>query len=317
MTSTELSKALKDEAARLGFNACGIAKADALSNEADILQDWLDRGYNASMDWMHCYLDKRTDPRKLVDNATSVISVVHSYYNDEPYNPDESLGKISRYAWNKDYHKVLRKKLANLLKWLNEQAGPVNGRAFVDSAPVMDKVWAQKSGLGWIGKHSNVINRRLGSYFFIGELIVDIPLQYDRPETDHCGSCTKCIDACPTDAITQPYVVDANKCISYLTIEHNEDDIDPDLQEKSGNWIFGCDICQEVCPWNKFSVETDEQRFQPVDDRSRTELDTWIEITEEDFHKTFAGSAVRRTGYEGFKRNVRTAINNRNEEHKN
>lgn len=313
MTKRELTNAIKEEAARLGFNGCGISAADALVDEADALKVWLDRGYNASMSWMHCYRDKRTDPRKLVDNAASVISVIHSYYNEGEYNPDDEHGKISRYAWNKDYHKVLRKKLAALLKWLNEFTGPVTGRAFVDSAPVMDKVWAQRGGLGWIGKHSNVINRTLGSYFFIGELIVDVPLSYDTPETDHCGSCTRCIDACPTDAITQPYVVDANKCISYLTIEHQGDDVDADLKSSSGNWIFGCDICQEVCPWNKFSVETTEPRFMPVDERPNTKLERWIELSEEDFHAYFAGSPVRRAGYDGFQRNVRTALANRAE----
>lgn len=310
MTARELTASLKNEAEKLGFAACGISKATVLTSEAELLQQWLDNGYHASMSWMENHFEKRTDPRELVENARSVVSVLHNYYNDEDYRPDDSIGKISRYAWNKDYHKTLRKKLSTLLAWLDETAGPVNGRAFVDSAPVMDKVWAQKGGLGWIGKHTNVINSSLGSYFFIGELIVDIQLDYDTPATDHCGSCTKCIDACPTDAIRQPYTVDANRCISYLTIEHRGDDIADELKQQTGNWIFGCDICQEVCPWNKFSTPNNEARFQPTDLRHRTSLEDWAMMTEDEFNNIFSGSPVRRTGYEGFIRNVKTALAN-------
>jgi len=307
MDQTNLTRRLKQHAKDLGLEACGVSKAIFLKEEASLLQKWLDQDRQASMSWMNRHFKKRTDPRLLVENAKSVVSVLHNYYNKEDIENDQSIGKISRYAWNRDYHKVLKKKLAELLDWLGNEVGGVKGRVFVDSAPVMDKAWAARSGLGWIGKHSNLINQSMGSFFFIGEIIVDIELDYDSPTVDHCGTCTLCIDACPTDAIVQPYVVDANKCISYVTIEHREDDIDLDIQKKIGNWIFGCDICQDVCPWNKFSLQTTEADYIPKDDRNKTKLKDWRDLSEKEYENIFAGSAVKRAGYNQFMRNIRIA----------
>nr|WP_243663624.1 tRNA epoxyqueuosine(34) reductase QueG [Rhodothermus marinus] len=239
-----------------------------------------------------------------------MISVLHNYYQPVAHDPSPETGKISRYAWGDDYHEVLKEKLYQLFAWLEAQVGEVHGRAFVDSAPVMDKAWARRSGLGWIGKNTNLINRRMGSFFFIGELIVDVPLPPDGPIPDYCGTCTRCIDACPTGALVQPYVLDARRCISYLTIEHRGDDIPPELQEKMGNWIFGCDICQDVCPWNKFKYATSEPRFMPRPGLPDTPLERWEELDLEAFRQKFRKNAVKRTKFKGFKRNVRIALQN-------
>lgn len=301
---SHLTRALKEEAKRLGFDACGISEACELEEEARKLEHWLNQGRHASMGWMANHFDKRTDPRKLVDGARSVVSVLHNYYYPGTDQQKNEIGKISRYARGDDYHLVMKEKLWNLFNWLEEQVGSVQGRAFVDSAPVMDKAWARKSGLGWMGKHSNLISREIGSYFFIGELIVDVTLDTDDPIQDYCGSCTRCIDACPTDAIYEPYAVDANRCISYLTIEHREDDIAPDLQQRLEGWIFGCDICQEVCPWNKFKKHAQETRYAPREGMSRT-VEEWEEIDLELFRQIFRKNPVKRTKFEGFQRNLR------------
>lgn len=309
-TQERLAKALKDEALRLGFDACGISKAEPLDEEARRLEAWLNAGMHASMSWMERHFDKRIDPRQLVPGAKSVISVLHNYYQPVSHPDDPTIGKISRYAWGDDYHDVLKEKLFELYAWLETQVGPVSGRAFVDSAPVMDKAWARRSGLGWQGKHTNLINRQLGSFFFIGELIVDVELPRDGPTPDYCGKCTRCIDACPTDAIVQPYVVDANRCISYLTIEHRGNDISPELLPGMGNWIFGCDVCQDVCPWNKFKRPTSEERYLPRPGITDTGLSEWIELDIEAFRKRFRKSPVKRAKLEGFLRNVRIAAKN-------
>ena len=296
---------VKKEALRLGFDACGISIAGQLDEEARRLEAWLHEGRHGSMAWMERNFDKRTDPRKLVEGARSIISVIHNYYYPEPHPIGTESGKISRYAWGDDYHDVMKERLFQLFNWMQEHIGEVQGRAFVDSAPVMDKAWAQRSGLGWMGKHSNLINRSLGSFFFIGELIVDVVLEPDGPIPDYCGTCTRCIDACPTDAIYQPYAVDANRCISYLTIEHREDDIPVQLQARLENWVFGCDICQDVCPWNKFKKPTQESRYHPRKGMVDTRLDEWIELDLESFRKRFRKNPVKRTKYAGFMRNVR------------
>ena len=300
-----LSREIKAEAQRLGFDACGISEAVHLDEEARRLEQWLREGRHGTMGWMAGHFDKRVDPRKLVDGAKSVISVLHNYYQPIEHPHDERLGKISRYAWGDDYHDVMKERLYMLFDWMQEHIGEVGGRAFVDSAPVLDKVWAKRSGLGWIGKHSNLINRSLGSFFFIGELIVDLPLAYDESIPDYCGSCTRCIDACPTDAIYQPYVVDANRCISYITIEHREDDIAVELQDQLDNWIFGCDVCQDVCPWNKFKRPTTEERYHPRAGMVDTSLETWMELDLETFRRQFRKNPVKRAKFEGFKRNIR------------
>ncbi len=305
-----LSRALKARALNLGFDACGIAKAERLDEESERLEQWLLEGRHAGMEWMTNHFEKRVDPCRLIDGARSVVSVLHNYYH--PVDPPvrKTAGKISRYAWGEDYHRVMKENLYALFEWLGREAGGIEGRAFVDSAPVLEKAWAQRSGLGWIGKHTNLINRSLGSYFFIGELIVDTSLTYDSPAEDFCGSCTRCIDACPTDAIYRPYAVDSNRCISYWTIEHRGDDVPVSLRSGFENWIFGCDICQEVCPWNKFKKPSGEERYAPRPGVTDTELVAWEEIDLEEFRRRFRRSPVRRSKFDGFKRNVRIARRN-------
>ena len=250
---------LKTKAKELGFTFCRIAKADFLHKEALQLEKWLAKDYNGEMTYMEKHFDKRLDPRILVEDAKSVISLAYNYYTPSK-QADKYAPKISIYAHGKDYHKVVKKKLKILFNYLKEEVGNINGRYFVDSAPVMEKSWAEKSGLGWIGKNANLITKSQGSYFFLAELIVDIPLIYDAPTKDYCGSCTKCIDACPTEAIVEPYVVDGSKCISYFTIEL-KDAIPDSMEDKLDNWMFGCDVCQTVCPWNRFSIQHNEEKF--------------------------------------------------------
>ena len=310
MDKGHLTRALKARALELGFDACGVSKAERLDAEAQRLEEWLAQGRHASMQWMENHFEKRVDPRRLVEGAQSVVSLLHNYYQPVEHSRASRLGKISRYAWGDDYHDVLKEKLYALYEWLHEEAGGIDGRVFVDSAPVLDKAWAQRSGIGWIGKNSNLINRTLGSYFFIGELIIDLPLAYDGPIPDYCGSCTRCIDACPTDAIYEPFAVDANRCISYWTIEHRGSDIPDALGEKFGSWIFGCDVCQDVCPWNKFKRPTSEDRFAPRAGTVDSDLREWVELNLEDFRERFRNSPVKRARFEGFKRNVAVALAN-------
>jgi epoxyqueuosine reductase len=255
------SDLIKQKAKALGFDFCGISRAEFLENEAPLLDTWLKKNYNGKMAYMANYFDKRLDPRLLVDDAKSVITVILNYYPEEKLADGKTDIKISKYAYGTDYHFVLKDKLSSLLTEINEKIGEINGRVFVDSAPVMDKVWAKKSGLGWIGKNSNLINRQIGSFFFIGEIILDLELEYDGPIKDYCGTCTACIDACPTDAIVDAYVVDGSKCISYLTIEL-KDQIPDEFKGKMENWAFGCDICQDVCPWNSFAKPHKTSEFE-------------------------------------------------------
>ena len=310
LDSDTLAREVKAKAIELGFEACGISSATELTDEQSRLEEWLDRGYHGSMEWMRGHFEKRTDPRILVDGAKSVVSVLHSYYHPFQGSSDLETGRISRYAWGDDYHLIIKEKLHELLDWLGQQTGGVQGRAFVDSAPVMDKVWAARSGLGWIGKHSNLISPEHGSWCFIGEIIVDVDLPADRPVADHCGTCTKCIDACPTGAIVQPYVVNGEACISYSTIEHRGDDVPEALTSGHGNWIFGCDICQDVCPWNKFRTESSEVRYAPRDGMLNTPLLEWSEISQDQFSEKFRKNAIKRTKLAGLQRNVRYALKN-------
>ena len=290
---------IKNKAKELGFDFCGISKADFLESEAKLLETWLNRNYNGKMAYMANYFDKRLDPRLLVDGAKSVITFILNYYPEEELTEQDY--KISKYAYGTDYHFVIKDKLASLLADMQKEIGEINARVFVDSAPVMDKVWAKKGGVGWVGKHSNLINRKIGSFFFIGEIICDIELDYDGPIKDYCGTCTACIDACPTDAITEPYVVDGSKCISYLTIELKEN-IPAEFKDKMENWAFGCDICQDVCPWNSFAKPHKTPEFLPNEDLKN--LKNWEEITQEFFSKTFKNSAIKRTKYQGLLRNI-------------
>lgn len=304
---SHITQEIKREASRLGFDGCGISRAERLDDEARILESWLTAGMHGSMGWMERHFEKRVDPTKLVPGAKSVISVIESYYQPMERSSMPDTAKISRYAWGEDYHSVLKEKLFSLYNWLDESVGGISGRAFVDSAPVMDKAWAQRSGLGWIGKHTNVLNRSMGSYFFIGEIIADIELDHDDPAEDYCGSCTRCIDACPTDAIYQPYAVDARKCISYLTIENRDHEIAEVFEPHLENWVFGCDICQEVCPWNKFKRVTSEPRYLPRDGMLDTTLDQYEELDIEEFRERFRRTPVKRAKYEGLLRNVKAA----------
>ena len=296
---TELIKA---EAKRLGFLSCGISKSEFLEEEAPRLEAWLTKGMQGEMQYMENHFDKRLNPGLLVDGAKSVISVLLNYYPEK--TQEEGTYKISRYAYGQDYHHVMKGKLRQLMEFIGENFGAVNGRAFVDSAPVLDKAWAAKSGLGWIGKNSNLLTQQVGSYYFIGELIIDLELEYDNPATDHCGSCTACLDACPTQAIVEPYVVDGSKCISYFTIEL-KNEIPNEAKGQFDDWIFGCDVCQEVCPWNRFSKPHQEPLFQPHPELLSMTKKDWEEITEEVFRKVFKKSAVKRTKYAGLKRNIR------------
>lgn len=297
------SEMIKAEAKRLGFLFCGISKAEFLEEEAPRLENWLKNDYQGEMSYMNNHFDKRLDPRLLVDDAKSVISIALNYYTDAKQT-DESAPKISKYAYGTDYHFVIKDKLKSLHHFIEENIGAVSGRAFVDSAPVLDKAWAKKSGLGWIGKNANLLNNKSGSFFFLGELIVDIELAYDHPfSADHCGTCTRCLDACPTEAIVAPYIVDGSKCISYLTIELKEE-IPTSFKNKMDNWMFGCDVCQDVCPWNRFSVIHQEEAFNPHPDLLQMSKRDWEEITEDVFGKVFKKSAVKRTKISGLKRNI-------------
>ena len=302
-SKSEYTSFIKGEAKRLGFLSCGISRAEFLEEEAPLLEIWLNNGCHGEMSYMENHFDKRLDPTKLVDGAKSVISLSLNYYSDE-LQLDLAAPKISRYAYGEDYHSVIKSKLGLLIQSIQEHIGEVNGRAFVDSAPVLDKAWAKKSGLGWIGKNSNLISKKAGSFFFLAELIVDLDLEYDiAPTVDHCGTCTKCIDACPTEAIVAPYVVDGSKCISYLTIEL-KNEIPAEFKGKMGNWMFGCDICQDVCPWNKFSVLHTEPAFIPHHDLLGINSAEWQEITQDTFNKVFKNSAVKRTKFKGLKKNI-------------
>jgi len=300
---SKYSKLIKDEALRLGFMACGIAKAGFLEEEAPRLEKWLKDEHHGKMAYMENHFDKRLDPRLLVEDSKSVISLTLNYYPQKGQD-DPDAPKISKYAYGEDYHLVIKDKLSQLLEFIGEEIGEVGGRAFVDSAPVLDRAWAKRAGIGWVGKNSNIISKKSGSFFFLAELIIDLELEYDHPfNTDHCGTCTRCIDACPTDAILSPFIIDANKCISYLTIEL-KDEIPNGFGDKMDNWMFGCDVCQDVCPWNKFSVPHSEPKFQPREQLLQMKKEDWMDITEDVFKMIFKNSAVKRTKFKGLTRNI-------------
>ena len=281
--------------------SCGISKAGFLEQEAPRLEAWLNQNRHGQMQYMENHFDKRLDPTKLVEGSKSVISLLLNYY-PQHLQRDDSY-KISKYAYGTDYHFVIKDKLKELLHCIQEQVGDVHGRAFVDSAPVLDKAWAAKSGLGWIGKHSNLLSKQAGSFYFIAELIVDLDLDYDAPVTDHCGSCTACIDACPTQAIVEPYKVDGSKCISYFTIEL-KNEIPSSVSGQFDDWMFGCDVCQDVCPWNRFSKAHKEPLFDPHPDVLSNSKKDWEEITKEVFSEIFKKSPLKRTKFEGLRRNI-------------
>lgn len=309
MNKQQLTDAVKAEANRLGFEGCGFAKAGFLDDEARRLEQWLHAGKHGKMHWMENHFDKRVDPTKLVPGAKSVVSLLCSYHQPDLFREhaaDEENLRISKYALGEDYHFVLKEKLYALFEFTKQLNGGLEGRVFVDSAPVMDKAWAVKSGLGWMGKHTNIISRKAGSWFFLGEMIVDAEFEYDSPTTDHCGSCTRCIDACPTDAITEPYTVDGSKCISYFTIELREE-IPSEYHEKLGNWIFGCDICQDVCPWNRKAAPGKEPRLMAREELLGNDPGYWEELNLEEFRRLFKNNPVKRTKFDGLKRNIAAA----------
>ena len=297
------SQLVKRIAKEIGFSSCGISKARFLHEEEKKFEDWLKQGYQGSMSYLERNFDKRLDPTKLVPGAKSVISLSYNYFPPKKLISENNF-IISKYAYGRDYHKVLRNKLKKLFIKIRDKIGEVEGRVFVDSAPIHERAWAKLSGVGWIGKNSLLINKNQGSYFFLAEIICDLDLEYDEPVLNRCGNCTRCIDACPTDAITKAQVIDANKCISYLTIE-NKEKIPKELRGSINNSIFGCDICQDVCPWNKKSVPHNEKEFIPKKELRDLKKKDWIELTEDTFNKIFEGSAVKRTKFQGLKRNIK------------
>lgn len=304
MYSEKNKEKIKEEAIRLGFQSMGVAKAVFMEEDARALEQWLHKGYHGKMQYMENYFDLRTDPRKLVPGAQSVITLTYNYFPAETTkltNP-----KIAKYAWGTDYHFVIRDKLNQLLNFIHEQIGAIEGRGFVDSAPVLERSWATRSGLGWIGKNANLINKQNGSFFFIATLISDLDLPPDVPfPTDHCGTCTRCLDACPTGAIVAPQKIDGSKCISYLTIELKDALLPGELQHQLEGWAFGCDICQDVCPWNRFSKPHQEPYFTPVPEILNLSLREWEEMSEEAFRKIFKNSPLKRTKWQGIQRNIK------------
>ena len=293
---------IKSKSFELGFMSCGISKSGFLVSEADRFESWLKNNYHGKMSYMERNYDKRLDTTKLVEGSKSVISLTYNYFPKTLLKSDNTF-KISKYAYGKDYHVVLKKKLNQLLNTMKTKFGSFEGRVFVDSAPILERAWAKKSGLGWIGKNTNLINKQSGSFFFLAEIIVDLELNYDNSTKDYCGSCTACIDACPTDAIYEPYKLDASKCISYFTIELKES-FSSNLSSDFKDWIFGCDICQDVCPWNRFSKANDEVLFETIPELNNFEKSDWIDLTEETFGKVFKESPINRSKFKGLKRNI-------------
>jgi epoxyqueuosine reductase len=302
MSAEENTRLLKSIAAELGFTFCGVSRAEFLESEARKLDEWLHRGYAGAMGYLDRNTDKRLDPRLLVPGAKTVVSLMYNYYPREPLTTGPY--SISKYAYGEDYHRVIKDLLHDLVARLQAKVGDIQGRVFVDSAPVMERAWAARSGLGWIGKNSLLLNKQQGSFFFLAELISDLDLEPDGPVKDHCGSCTACMDACPTGAIPEPYVVNGSACISYFTIELS-DELPSAMKGKFGNWIFGCDICQDVCPWNRFSKPHTESRFEPGEGVRQMKDSDWEELTESVFNRVFADSPMQRAGYDGLRRNIR------------
>jgi len=312
---TPATEKIKQHAVELGFCKVGIARAEVLTEEGRRLQEWLSRRYHGTMDWMGRNVDKRIDVRQVVPNAKSVVCVAMNYYTKTQHGQDFETGKISRYAWGDDYHIVMTERLEKLQEFIENEIPGVQTKLNVDTGPVMDKVWAARAGLGWQGKHTNLITKDFGSWVFLGEIILDTSLEYDEPVADFCGSCTACIQACPTQAITEPYVLDANKCISYLTIEH-KGEIPEELQSKFENWIYGCDICQDVCPWNSFQRETDEKSFVARDFNTNPNLQELQKLTPLEFQERSRRSPIKRTKFAGFMRNVKALLEYNRKERK-
>ena len=301
-----VAEKIKAKALEIGFHKVGIARAEVLAAEGERLFEWLDRGYHGEMAWLEREPAKRTDPRLIFPEARSVVSVAMNYYTPAGH---DTPGKISRYAWGDDYHDIVKEKLRELLDWIVAEVPNAAGKACVDTAPVMDKAWAVRSGIGWLGKHSNVITQDYGSWIFLGEILLNLELEYDEPAVDHCGSCTACLDACPTGAIVDEFVVDSNRCISYATIELRSETLPPEIESNLNGWLYGCDICQDVCPWNRFEKPTDETRFVPRHGETSLDLDAVELLTPEAYAERFRRSAMKRTKLAGLQRNARALQN--------
>lgn len=309
-----LSRAIKEQARRAGFDKIGIVRAEALDDERERLREWLSRGYQGEMEWMTRDPEKRGDPRNFFPQAHSVIVVALNYYTPDKHSGDPETGKVSRYAWGDDYHEVVGSKLHALLAWIEEQVPHAAGKVCVDIQPIMDKAWAVRAGLGWIGKHTNLITQEYGSWVFLGELLLNIELEYDRDQDeDHCGSCTLCIEACPTRAISEPYVVDSNKCISYATIELRAPQMPEAIADNLEGWLYGCDICQDVCPWNRFEKITTEERFEARPGSVNVRLSEILDLTPQTYAERFRGSAMKRAKLAGLQRNARTLLQQQQE----
>lgn len=305
----DLSQHIKNKALTLGFDKVGIVPAESLTDEKEKLEEWLRRGFHGEMRWMERDTEKRTDPRVLFPSARSVIVVAHNYYTPHKHNDSRTTGKVSRYAWGDDYHDVVGEKLKALLAWIKEEVPQAEGKVCVDIQPMMDKAWAVRAGFGWIGKHTNLITQDYGSWVFLGELILNLELDYDTETTgEHCGTCTLCIDACPTNAIVKPFIVDSNKCISYATIELRKESLPDDIAENPDGWIYGCDVCQDVCPWNRFQQETNEKRFEPREGNVNADLNKILSLTQDEYAVRFRKSAMKRTKLSGLKRNAKTLL---------
>lgn len=303
MEIASLSNNIKQLALRIGFHKVGIAQAQVLP-QSGYLKEWLNQGHHGKMSWMENYLDKRLDVGKLYPEAESVLVVGHNYYTPPQHSGDASMGKISRYAWGRDYHKIIKKKLKQLLIGIQQLDSGIEGRIFTDTAPLQEKLWAQQAGIGWQGKSTNILSREFGSWLFLGEIVINKPLLYDQPAIDHCGNCTACLTACPTNAL-EPFRLNASRCISYLTIELWDEPISEPLAGKLNNWIFGCDICQDVCPWNRFAKETDEPAYQPIPENIQPSLAQLAAMSADEFARRFGKSAVKRAKYKNFLRNIK------------
>ena len=301
---------IKEKALEIGFDKVGIARAEDLPEERERLEEWLANGFQAEMSWMAREPEKRANPQLLMPSAKSVVVVALNYYTAHEHSPDPKVGKVSRYAWGDDYHDVLKEKLRELLNWITLENPDAVGKICVDTAPMMDKTWAQRAGLGWIGKHSNLITREIGSWVFLGEIILNLELEADSPETvDFCGSCTACLDACPTNAIVAPRIVDSNRCISYATIESREPELSAEISGNLSGWLYGCDVCQDVCPWNRFEEQTAEQRFEPRPENVSPNLTEILELSPEKYAERFRRSPMKRAKLVGLQRNARALLN--------
>ena len=310
MNKQVFTKQLKQKALEIGFHKVGIVKAEPLEKEGNHLKEWLEKGFNAEMRWMEREPEKRSNPKILFPEAKSMVVLAMNYYTPHEHKNDDSKGKISRYAWGDDYHDVIKEKLWELLGWVQEKVPETKGKVCVDTAPIMDKAWAIRAGLGWLGKHSNVITKEFGSWVFIGEILLSLDLEYETEMVeDHCGTCTACLDACPTNAIIKPFVVDSNACLSYATIELRAPEFPQKISENLDGWLYGCDVCQDVCPWNRFQKPTDEIKFEPRKNNVSADLNEICSLSQEQYAKKFRRSAIKRAKLNGLKRNAKALLN--------